>query len=137
MGLLDWFFGVEIRKRIFISFAIEDIEYRDYLVKQARNNRSPFDFVDMSVKKEWKQTEWRRKCRTKIRRCHGMIALISSNTYQAGGARWEMKCAREEGVKIIGMHIKKNDRGLIPPELRGKRVIIWSWVNLEKFINQL
>lgn len=140
MGLLDFLFGSdekENRKRVFISFAIEDAEYRDYLVEQAKNKRSPFYFVDMSVKKKWKQSEWRDKCRTKIRRCHGVIALLSNNTFHAGGARWEMKCARQEGVKIIGMHIKKNDRNTIPPELQGKKIITWSWDNLEKFINQL
>ena len=48
-----------------------------------------------------------------------------------------MQCAREEGVKIIGMHIKKNDKGAIPAELIGKRVIEWSWLNIEKFIKTL
>ena len=46
-----------------------------------------------------------------------------------------MKRAREEGVKIIGMHIKKNDKGAIPLELQGKKITLWSWDNLEKFIN--
>ncbi len=142
MGLLDWLFGteekkVETRKRVFISFAIEDVEYRDHLVDQARRNHSPFDFIDMSVKKEWNHKVWKDRCRTKIKRCDGVIALLSKNTHQAGGARWEMKCAREEGVKIIGMHIFKNNKGAIPAELKGKRVIEWSWDNLEKFINQL
>jgi len=142
MGLLDWLFGKEeikkeTRKKVFISFAIEDVEYRDYLVEQARKKHSPFDFIDMSVKKEWNQNEWKDRCRTKIKRCDGVIALLSKNTHKAGGARWEMKCARQEGVKIIGMHIKKNDKGAIPDELQGKRVILWSWENLEKFINQL
>jgi len=68
MGFLDFLFGTEKerRKRIFVSFAIEDIEYRDHLVSQARKENSPFDFIDMSVKKSWKQEEWKRKCRSKI-----------------------------------------------------------------------
>jgi len=36
--------------RIFVSFAIEDEHYRDFLRGQAKNGRSPFEFVDMSVK---------------------------------------------------------------------------------------
>lgn len=142
MGFLDWLNGTEEiknvrRKRVFISFAIEDVVYRDYLVDQARKKHSPFDFIDMSVKKEWNQNIWKDRCRTKIKRCDGVIALLSKNTHKAGGARWEMKCAREERVKIIGMHIKKNDKGAIPQELQGKRVVTWSWENLEKFINKL
>ena len=141
MGLWDLLFGSdekkETRKRIFISFAIEDKIYRDRLVEQARNNRSPFEFIDMSVKKEWDQKVWKDKCRTKIKRCHGVIALLSKNTHLAGGARWEMKCAREEKVKIIGMHIFKNNKGEIPIELKGKKIIEKKKKNLELFINQL
>jgi len=125
------------KKRVFISFAIEDIKYRDDLVNQARKNHSPFDFIDMSVKTEWEQSIWKKRCRTKIKKCDGVIALLSKNTHKAGGARWEMKCAREEGIKIIGMHIFKNNKGAIPIELKGKKVVEWSWDNLEKFINNL
>lgn len=126
----------EARPKLFISFAIEDETYRDYLVKQARLEKSPFDFVDMSVKKPWKEEEWKRKCRTKIKKCDGVIVLLSKNTWNSGGTRWEIKCAKDEGVPIIGMHVKKNDKGAIPPELKGKNIIEWSWDNLEKTINK-
>lgn len=141
MSFFDWLSAAERkkerRKRIFISFAIEDVEYRDFLVDQGKNERSPFDFTDMSVKKKWKQHEWRYKCRIKIKGCDGVIVLLSSNTLYASGVRWEINCALEEGVEIIGMYIKKNDRGIIMPELRKIKTITWSWNNLEKFINNL
>lgn len=139
MGFFELLFGSkkDNRKKIFISFAIEDVQYRNFLVDQARKEHSPFDFIDMSVKKEWKQDEWQKKCRTKIKKCDGVIALLSKYTHNAGGARWEMKCAKEEGIEIIGMHVKKNDKGAVPPELKGKKTIEWNWDNLEKFINQL
>ena len=144
MGLLDWLLGrkkndkkVKSKKRIFISFAIEDVEFRDYLVEQARKKHSPFDFIDMSVKQEWNQDEWKKRCRTKIKRSHGVIALLSKNTHKAGGARWEIKCAIEEKIPIVGMHIKKNERGALPIELQNEEIIIWSWGNIEKFIKNL
>jgi hypothetical protein len=139
MGIFELLLGTykKRRKRIFISFAIEDVAYRDYLVDQARKKNSSFNFIDMSVKKEWPQKKWKNRCRKKIKRCDGVIALLSKRTHLAGGARWEMKCAREEGLKIIGMHIFKNNKGAIPTELKGKRVILWSWDNLEKFITDL
>ena len=124
------------KKRIFISFAIEDIDYRNYLVEQARKKHSPFDFIDMSVKKKWKQNEWKVRCRKKIKRCDGVIALLSKRTHLAHGAKWEIKCAREENVKI-GMHVKKHNKGAIPVEIRGKKVVEWKWSNIEKFINTL
>ncbi len=139
MGLLDWLFesDKEKRKRIFISFAIEDIEYRNHLVDQARKSNSPFDFIDMSAKKPWKQNEWKRKCRSKIKGCDGVIALISKKTHLAGGARWEIKCALEEKIPTIGMQLKWNSKGAKPKELKNKKVIRWTWENIEIFINSL
>lgn len=142
MELLNFLFGSQEeekdeRKRIFISFAIEDRIYRDHLVEQGRNARSPFEFIDMSVKEPYMQREWQQRCRTKLKRCHGAIVLLSKNTYHSSGARWEIKCAREEGVPIIGMHIRKNDKGAIPPELKGKKIIEWTWDNVDQFIKKL
>lgn len=140
MGILDFLLEKPVTaKRIFISFAVEDKIYRDYLVSQAKSKKSPFEFVDMSVKRSWRKSVWQQRCRTKIKRCHGVIALLSKKTYHAGGARWEMKCAKEEKKPLIGMHIKKKkkDRGNIPPELKGKKIISWSWDNLENFIKSI
>jgi hypothetical protein len=123
-------------KRIFISFAIEDERSRDLLVGQARNEQSPFEFVDMSVKEPWSEA-WKTQCRTKIKGCDGVIALISKNTMNAEGARWEMKCAKEENVPMIGVHIYKDDKGAIPPELSGCKVIEWTWNGIAEFINSL
>lgn len=139
MGFFDFLFSwkEDQRKRIFISFAIEDEIYRNHLVKQGRNMRSPFEFIDMSVKEPYMQDEWQQRCRTKIKRCHGMIVLLSKNTYHSSGARWEIKCARKEGIPIIGMHIRKNGKGATPPELKGKKIIEWTWDNVHKFIEKL
>jgi hypothetical protein len=122
--------------RIFISFAVEDSRYRDLLKGQARNDESPFEFVDMSVKEPW-DSQWKTKCRTKIKGCDGVIALLSRNTWNADGARWEMKCANEEGVPMIGIHIHKDDKGAVPPELTGKKVIDWTWNGVAEFLKTL
>jgi len=124
------------KKKIFISFASEDKRYRDFLVAQAKNERSPFSFVDMSVKEQWSSEIWKRKCREKIQACDGMILLLSKNTWHSSGARWEVKCATQEGIPVIGMHVKKDDKGAKPPELTGKRIIEWTWDNLDKSIRK-
>lgn len=124
------------KKKIFVSFAIEDKKYRDFLIAQAKNERSPFSFVDMSVKEPWEQQVWKDMCRAKIQKCDGMIVLLSKNTWHSSGARWEVKCAKEERVPVIGMHIKKGDKGAKPPELNGKKVIEWNWDNLDESISK-
>jgi len=123
-------------KRVFISFAAEDSSARDFLVGQAKNKETPFEFVDMSVKEPWDE-KWKTQCRTKIKGCDGVIALLSKKTYNAEGARWEMNCANEEKKPLLGVHIHKDDKGAIPPELAGKKVIEWTWDGIAAFINSL
>ena len=82
-----------MKKRIFISFAMEDRNLRDFLVGQSKNDNSPFEFVDMSVKEPW-DSEWKTKCITKIKGCDGVIAIVTRNTKNASGQLWEIKCAK-------------------------------------------
>ena len=123
-------------KRIFVSFAMEDVRSRDFLVGQARNNNSPFEFTDMSVKTPW-DSSWKTQCRARIKGCHGLIALISKDTMRADGARWEIQCAREEGIPVLGVQIYRDNKGVVPPELNGGRVIEWGWDSIAFFINSL
>ena len=48
-----------------------------------------------------------------------------------------MKCAVEEAIPIIGVHIKSDDKSAVPPELRGKKVIDWTWQGIANFINSI
>lgn len=140
MSFWNWLIGEETKerkKRIFISFAIEDEKYRNDLVVQSKRAKSPFEFIDMSVKKKWNEKEWKEKCRTKIKGCNGVIALLSKNTHCAGGAKWEIKCALEEKIPTIGMQIKWNEKGAKPKELKNRKVVRWTWDNIDKFIQQL
>ena len=122
------------KNRIFISFAIEDAAYRTMLVGQAKNNKSPFEFVDMSVKEPWDE-KWKTNCRTRIKGCDGVIALISKNTAKADGALWEIKCAKEESVPIRGVYCTTENRPSSTPE--GLKMLNWTWENIANFINSL
>jgi len=124
------------RKRVFISFAAEDSYARDFLVGQARSKNTPFDLIDMSVKEAFDE-RWKTQCRAKIRGCHGVIALLSTHTRNASGARWEMWCANDEEKLLIGVHISKDNKGAIPTELAGKKVIEWTWDGIANFIDTL
>lgn len=136
LGLIK---GVEymIKKRIFISFAVEDKNIRDLLVGQANHPDTPFEFIDMSVKTPW-DNKWKTHCRERIGSCDGMIALVSKNTCSAEGALWEIKCAYEQGIPVMAMYIGDAAKGCrIPLGLSGKRIHDWSWPNLKHFIENL
>jgi len=124
-------------KRIFTSFAVEDRNLRDLLIGQARNENSPFEFVDMSVKEPW-DNSWKTNCRTKIKGCDGMIIIVTSNTQKATGQLWEINCAKEEGVPRRGIWGHKDDQhSNLPVELDGVRIVDWTWDNIKAFLDSL
>jgi len=123
--------------RIFVTFAIEDKTYRDFLVGQAKNKNTPFEFVDMSVKESWDE-KWKTNCRTRIKGCDGVIALVSKNTAKAEGALWEVRCAKEEKVPLRGFYCTTDNRpATLPAEFGGVKVADWTWPNIANFLNSL
>lgn len=123
-------------KRIFTSFAIEDVRMRDLFVGQARHERVPYELVDMSVKEPW-NSEWKIKCRTKIKGCDGVIVLISKHLKNADGAIWEIKCAKEEKIPILGVYMTGCNIIDTPSEMNGITKVNWTWENIANFINKL
>ena len=125
------------KNRIFISFSVEDKVYRDFLVGQAKNEKSPFEFVNMSVNEPWDE-KWKTNCRTRIKGCDGMIALVSKKTAKADGALWEVKCAKEEKVPVRGIYCTTENRpATLPSEFSGVKVVSWSWSNIAAFLDSL
>jgi hypothetical protein len=122
-------------KRIFIAFAIEDVRSRDFLVGQAKNDNSPFEFVDMSVKQPW-ETDWEAKCRSRIRGCDGVIALISKYTPSATGQLFEIRTAEEERIPTMLMY-SSSGRPNLPYSLNYKLINVWSWDNIKAFLSRL
>jgi len=123
--------------RVFVSFAIEDKTYRDFLCGQAKNEKTPFEFVDMSVKEPWDE-KWKTNCRSRIKGCDGVIVLVSKSTAKGAGALWEISCAKEEKVPLRGVYCATDDRPTtLPSELSGVKVVDWTWANIKSFIDSL
>lgn len=121
--------------RIFVAFAVEDRNYRDLLKGQSLNTDSPFSYVDMSAKEPW-SSSWKTNCRTRIKGCDGAIALLSSNSLKADGQKWEIECAKDEEVPLLGVYIHSNDKSY-PSEMNGVKKISWNWGDITNFIDGL
>lgn len=122
-------------KIVFVAFAIEDERQRDFVKGQSLNTKTPFEFIDMSVKEAY-DSGWKEKVRTRIRRSHGVIALVSKNTLTSNGEIWEINCAKEEGKRMIGLWAYSTDRTR-PPELSSHSIIEWTWAGITNFIDSL
>lgn len=123
-------------KRIFTSFAIEDVRMRDLFVGQARKDNVPYELVDMSVKEPWSDS-WKTRCRTRIKGCDGVVVLITANLKQAEGALWEINCAKQEGIPLLGVYIGNATANDAPAELNGVKKIKWTWASIASFVNNL
>ena len=120
------------KKVIFIAFAIEDERQRDFLKGQSLNTRSPFEYIDMSVKQAY-DSDWKERVRARIKRSDGVIILVSKNSHNSSGQKWEIQCAKEEGKKIRGFWAYSDDR----TDLEGVYTRVWTWDNIKDFIDSL
>ncbi len=120
------------RKVVFVAFAIEDERQRDFLKGQSLNTKSPFDYIDMSVKESYDEN-WKERVRTRIRRSDGVIVLVSKNSLKSSGQKWEIGCAKEERKKVLGIWAYTNDQ----TQLDGVNIKTWTWDNIKNFIDTL
>lgn len=120
------------KKVVFIAFAIEDERQRDFLKGQSLSPRAPYEFIDMSVKEPYDK-DWKERVRTRIRRSHGVIALISKSSLTSSGQKWEIQCAREEKKPVRGIWAYTGDR----TNVEGVATYVWSDKNISDFIDSL
>jgi hypothetical protein len=120
------------KKVVFVAFAIEDESIRDMIKGQSLNTDSPFEYVDMSVKEAYDE-EWKKKVRTRIIRSDGVLVIVSKNSLNSSGQKWEIQCAKEEKKKIRGIWAYKEDR----TDLVGVNTMVWTWDNIAAWIDSL
>jgi len=123
------------RVTIFIAFAKEDEAARNLFTGQRIHPRTPFEFIDMSVKMPY-TSGWKDRVRARVRRSDGVIALVSRNTPRATGQLWELKCAKAEKKPRLGIWIEDRYR-VKPPEMGSAPCRTWRWSNVSNFIDRL
>ena len=123
---------MEIKKIIFIAFAIEDVRQRDFLKGQTKLGHCTFEYIDFSVKEPY-LIDWKEKVRTRIRRSDGVIVLVSKNSLSSSGQKWEIQCAKEEKKPILGIWAYSDDQTILT-EVQTKG---WSWLTIGNFIDNL
>jgi hypothetical protein len=120
------------KKTVFVAFAIEDERQRDFLKGQSLLTDCPFEYIDLSVKEAY-ESDWKTKVQTRLRRCDGVIALVSKNSLNSSGQSWEISCAKSEGKKVMGIWAYKDDR----TSLAGVATESWTWSGIARFIDSL
>ena len=120
------------KRIIFVAFAIEDESIRNMIKGQSLNTKSPFEYIDMSVKEAYDE-EWKKRVRTRILRSDGVLVIVSKNSLTSSGQKWEIQCAKDEGKKVRGIWAYKEDR----TKLTGVDTMVWTWDNIAIMIDSL
>lgn len=120
------------KKVVFVAFSIEDESIRNMIKGQSLNTKSPFEYIDMSVKEAYDE-EWKKRVRTRILRSDGVLVIVSKNSLTSSGQKWEIQCAKDEGKKVRGIWAYKEDR----TNLTGVNTMVWTWDNIANWIDSL
>lgn len=122
------------KKRVFVSFDFDkDKALKDFIIGQSKNEDSPFEVSDYSLKEAEPEKEWLEKARAAISRAEVFIVMLGSNTRKASGVLKEVKIAKELDKKrfqIIGY--KNGTEDWAVPD--AGRTYSWSWENLKKLL---
>lgn len=125
-----------MKKRVFISFDYDhDSDIKGSLVAQARNDDSPFEIVDMSIKEAIDQN-WKSYARKRIKGCDCVIVLCGFYTDSAKGVTAELSIAQEEGVPYFLLQGRNSYHITKPVGTKATdKIYIWTWDNLKLLLN--
>lgn len=124
------------KKRTFISFDYDnDSDLKTLLVGQARNEDSPFEITDMSIK-EAIDNNWKAKARTRIKSCDVVAVICGKYTDEATGVSAEISIAQEEGIPYFLLKGRANENCKKPKAAKASdKIYNWTWDNLKALIN--
>lgn len=121
------------KPKVFISFDFDNDQFlRDSLVGQCKNEGTPFDMEDWSVKQPWDQNEWKERCLTKIKRCDLVIVMVGEKTANCSGVKAEIKMAKDANIPIVGLRGYPNKTC---PHPEGIKVYTWTWDNVKALVS--
>ena len=120
------------KKRVFISLDYDnDHDIKECLVGQAKNEDSPFEITDMSIK-ETIQSNWRENARKRIKGCDVVIVLCGHSTDKATGVTAELTIAQEENIPYFLLRGRNDDECKKPNHcLTEDKIYNWTWKNLK------
>ena len=123
------------KRRVFISFHIEDEAQVELLRQQAKDKKYDIEFVDYSVKEPF-DDKWKTRCTERIERSSVFVCMIGPETHKREAVLWEINKAYELGKKVIGVRIYRDKNHKIPRPLVENNAKITYW-NLEDISSEL
>jgi hypothetical protein len=119
---------------VFISFDYDhDAVLKEFLVGQAKNEDSPFEIIDHSIKVE--SDDWKEKAKKAIKRSDQMVVICGKHTDTATGVNAEIRIAREVETPYFLLAGYSDGGNKKPTAALGTdKMYKWTWDNLKKLI---
>ncbi len=123
------------KARVFTSFDFDhDEDLRNLLVGQAKNQDSPFDLADWSVK-EHMTGDWKEKVRNRIRKVDQVIVICGEHTHMANGVSEELLIAQDEKKPYFLLYGRSSKTCVKPKAAKQTdKMYKWTWDNLKTLI---
>ncbi|APG29105.1 hypothetical protein A7E78_11030 [Syntrophotalea acetylenivorans] len=123
------------KSKVFISFDYDnDSDLKTLLIGQSKNEDTPFEISDWSVK-EHIQGDWKEKVRAKLRRVDQVAVICGEHTHTATGVSAEVKLAQEEGVPYFLLKGRANNTCTKPKAAKtSDKLYKWTWDNLKALV---
>lgn len=127
---------IQIKRRVFISFASEDLDHVRGVRLMASNPSFELDFYDQSIKtwiNSYQASYIKSILRDKIKRSSITLCLISHATAASEWVEWELAESYRAGNIIVAMGTKdvKGIPVVYPKFIRDNNIFVWAW-DIEK-----
>ena len=133
-GMIGTKTGKEImsKTKVLISFDYDnDSDLKTLLIGQSKNEDTPFEISDWSVK-EHLQGDWKEKVRSKLKRVDQVAVICGEKTHTATGVSAEIKLAQEEGIPYFLLKGRSQKNCTKPKAAKASdKIYNWTWPNLK------
>ena len=122
------------KTRVFISFDYDhDSILKEFLVGQSRNDDSPFEIADWSIKTA--SPGWKNEARRRIRASDVVAVICGQHTHTATGVAIELSIAQDEGIPYFLLRGYRDKTCTRPTTARpSDKMYEWTWENLKSLI---
>jgi hypothetical protein len=122
------------KKKVFVSFDFDNDKFlKEAIIGQAKNEDSPFEASDHSLKEAAPEKEWLERAKAAITRSDVVIVMLGPKTKNAPGVLKEVKIAKDlkkERFQLIGYR-EGAEQWAVPD---GGRTYKWTWENLKNLL---
>lgn len=112
--------------RAFISFEMEDVTARNFLVQQAKDSDNDISFVDYSVQNPF-DSAWKTNCKQRIAQTMGTIVIIGATTFSSEACLWEIAETQRQNHYLFAVRRFSDKNHRIPLGLTPAQVIPWRF----------